>query len=143
MKLKNYKETLEEKMSEFDIWVTPSLGEIRDMPQFPSNLQSMKYGFDNMADVTNSFADLSSCSSSKIAKNVAKFIADKDEEEQVKILYSIFNVLMLATGKTDNNLKCQYPIMLKNVYGVAKYPQKKYMEDGLKKMFREHCKWMP
>lgn len=81
MKLKNYKETLEEKMSEFDIWVTPSLGEIRDMPQFPSNLQSMKYGFDNMADVTNSFDDLSSCSSSKIAKNVAKFIADKDEEE--------------------------------------------------------------
>lgn len=25
--------TLDEKMSEFDMWVTPSLGEIRDTPQ--------------------------------------------------------------------------------------------------------------
>lgn len=124
MKLKRYDASLEEKMSEFDIWVTPSLGEIRDMPQFPDNLKSMKYGFENMAVVTNSFEDVSSCSSSKLAKNVAKYIAGKGEKEQEAILYSIFNVLMLATGKTDNNLKCQYPIMLKNIYGINKYPQK-------------------
>lgn len=49
MKLQTYDETLEEKMSEFDIWVTPSLGEIRNMPQFKVNLDIMKSGFDYMA----------------------------------------------------------------------------------------------
>ena len=124
MRLKEYKGTLEEKMSEFDIWVTPSLGEIRDMPQFPDNLKSMKYGFENMAAVTDSFVDATKCSSSRLAQSIASFIAGKKSDEQEKILYSIFNVLLLATGKTDNNLKCQYPIMLKNVYEINSYPQK-------------------
>ena len=134
MKLKRNNATLEEKMSEFDIWVTPSLGEIRDMPQFPDNLKSMKYGFENMAQVTNFFEDVASCSSSKLAKSVAKYIAGKDEEEQEDILYSIFNVLMLATGKTDNNLKCQYPIMLNNIYEITSYPQKTSSGDWKEKV---------
>ena len=58
MKLRLYDESLEEKMSEFDIWVTPSLGEIRDMPQFKVNLEGMKRGFDYMAQVTNNYESL-------------------------------------------------------------------------------------
>ena len=38
MKINDYNATLDEKMSEFDMWVTPSLGEIRDTPQFRVNL---------------------------------------------------------------------------------------------------------
>ena len=45
-------------MSEFDIWVTPSLGEIRDMPQFIINLDSMQYGFNVMASLTDNFGPL-------------------------------------------------------------------------------------
>ena len=45
MKLKSYEASLSEKMSEFDIWVTPSLGEIRDTPQFRENLDTLKHGF--------------------------------------------------------------------------------------------------
>ena len=45
MKIKNYVATLQEKMSEFDMWVTPSLGEIRDTPQFKTNLEQLKTGF--------------------------------------------------------------------------------------------------
>lgn len=42
MKINDYNATLDEKMSEFDMWVTPSLGEIRDTPQFRVNLEQLK-----------------------------------------------------------------------------------------------------
>ena len=32
--------------------------------------------------------------------------------------------MLLATGKTDNNLKCQYPLLLRNTYEIFEYPQK-------------------
>lgn len=62
MKINDYNATLDEKMSEFDMWVTPSLGEIRDTPQFRVNLEQLKKGFDYMADITENFADVSHCS---------------------------------------------------------------------------------
>lgn len=65
MKINDYNATLDEKMSEFDMWVTPSLGEIRDTPQFRVNLEQLKKGFDYMADITENFADVSHCSSKK------------------------------------------------------------------------------
>lgn len=70
MRLRNYVETLDEKMSEFDIWVTPSLGEIRDMPQFQENLNNMRFGFETMAAITNNFSELRDCAPSRLAKNV-------------------------------------------------------------------------
>lgn len=124
MKLNQYSETLEEKMSEFDIWVTPSLGEIRDMPQFKVNLESMKTGFDYMAMVTDNFESISSCSSSAIARKTVGIIAEMDDEEKQTALNSICGVLLLVTGKTDNNLKCQFPLMLRNTYNIFEYPQK-------------------
>ena len=125
MKLPFYKATLEEKMSEFDIWVTPSLGEIRDMPQFKVNLQAMKEGFELVAIITNNFKSISDCSSSNLTINTIKLIETKNDKENEKILNSIFNVLLLATGKTDNNLKCQFPLSLRNIYNIMQYPQKK------------------
>lgn len=124
MKLNLYSETLEEKMTEFDIWVTPSLGEIRDMPQFRVNLESMKYGFNYLAEVTNDFCSVESCSSSAVAHNIVSLLHDKDDEEKKNILNCVLGVLLLATGKTDNNLKCQFPLLLRNVYGIYEYPQK-------------------
>lgn len=58
MKLKNYEASLSEKMSEFDIWVTPTLGEIRDTPQFRENLDTLKFGFDSLSQITNCLLDL-------------------------------------------------------------------------------------
>ena len=124
MKLQAYDETLEEKMSEFDIWVTPSLGEIRDMPQFKVNLDSMKCGFDYMAQVTNNFESVSRCSSTALAKNTIHLIEDKPDDTKQEILNCLCEVLLLATGKTDNNLKCQFPLLLRNIYGMKEYPQK-------------------
>lgn len=124
MKLGLYKTTLDEKMSEFDIWVTPSLGEIRDMPQFKENLDAMKEGFDIVAEITDSFKSVSDCSSSALAKNTVTLIAQKTDKEKEIILNSICNVLLLVTGKSDNNLKCQFPLALRNVYKINHYPQK-------------------
>ncbi len=124
MKLRLYDESLEEKLSEFDIWVTPSLGEIRDMPQFKVNLEGMKRGFDYMAKVTNNYESLSSCSASSLAHNTVNLISGNNDDEKQEILNCICGVLFLVTGKTDNNLKCQFPLLLRNTYGISEYPQK-------------------
>ena len=69
MKLKRYEASLSEKMSEFDIWVTPALEEIRDTPQFRENLDTLKSGFDLLSQITDDFADCSHCSSSALSNN--------------------------------------------------------------------------
>lgn len=124
MKLKSYQASLSEKLSEFDIWVTPSLGEIRDTQQFRENLDALKQGFDLLAQITENFANYSLCSSSMLSRNAVELIIAQDKDTAAKTLNSIWNVLLLATGKTDNNLKCQYPLLLRNTYGIYDYPQK-------------------
>lgn len=124
MKLAEYSASLDEKMSEFDMWVTPSLGEIRDTEQFKINLALLKTGFNYVFDITDGFASVECCSSSNMAKNVLSYIARMGQEEARQILESVCNVLLLATGKTDNNLKCQYPLMLRNILGISTYPQR-------------------
>lgn len=123
MKLQDYTETLEEKMSEFDIWVTPSLGEIRDMPQFQVNLENIKQGFTIIAELTDEFEKIENCASSHLANKLVEYLTDNIYENE-KIINSVCNVLFLVTGKTDNNLKCQFPLLLRNTYGIYKYPQK-------------------
>ncbi|MGJ4850587.1 hypothetical protein ACH6CV_10085 [Bacillota bacterium Meth-B3] len=124
MKLKSYAATLVEKMSEFDLWVTPSLGDIRETEQFRLNLQLLKNGFDICGCITNNYETPEMCSSMALADNAISLIAGKSHEEAKNILDSIFNVLLLATGKTDNNLKCQFPLMLQNEVGISSYPVK-------------------
>jgi len=124
MKIKDYTASLQEKMSEFDMWVTPSLGEIRDTLQFKINLEQLKVGFDEMAKITDDFASVSSCAASSLAKRAIQHIDGYNEIETKSFLDTVCNVLLLATGKTDNNLKCQFPLMLKNQIGILKFPQK-------------------
>lgn len=124
MKLNNYSASLEEKLSEFDMWVTPSLGEIRDTPQFHDNLEQLKSGFDHLASITNNFSDVGHCASSHLAKNSLSLIYGMNRDSAQSTLDNICNVLLLATGKTDNNLKCQFPLMLRNQLGISTYPVK-------------------
>lgn len=124
MKIRDYNATLDEKMSEFDMWVTPSLGEIRKTQKFRENLEQLKNGFEYLADVTLNFVDVSHCSPSTLAENVLSYVSGKNTKSSVCILDSICNVLLLATGKTDNNLKCQFPLILRNSLGISTYPQK-------------------
>ena len=92
MKINDYNATLDEKMSEFDMWVTPSLGEIRDTPQFRINLEQLKKGFDYIADITENFADVSHCSSSALAANVLRYYLEKmmTFPKKYLIIYAMF-----------------------------------------------------
>lgn len=129
MRLKEYQASLNEKMSEFDMWVTPSLGEIRDTEQFKINLALLKTGFDYIYKITDGFASVQFCSAHSMAENALLCIREMSLENARIFLDDICNVLLLATGKTDNNLKCQFPLMLKNSVGISSYPQK--MSSGL------------
>ena len=110
MKLKQHKYSEHEKLSEFDIWITPSLGDIKDIVEFQYVVNGLEDGFQSMARYTNNFADIKDCSAYNISKHIIENISSIDNVEMH--LTNIFNALLLATGKTDNNLKCQYPIIL-------------------------------
>lgn len=124
MKIKDYAASLQEKMSEFDMWVTPSLGEIRDTPQFKMNLNQLKTGFDQTAEITDNFSSIALCAASSLAEHAIQYISELSESETRSFLDNVCNVLLLATGKTDNNLKCQFPLMLKDQIGILKFPQR-------------------
>lgn len=110
MRLKQHKYSEEERLSEFDKWITPSLGDVKDSIEFKSIVAGLEDGFRSLSGYTSGFASVESCS----AYNVAKVITTKihDIKNCETHLTNIFNAILLATGKTDNNLKCQYPIFL-------------------------------
>lgn len=124
MKLRDYSATLEEKMTEFDLWITPTLGEIRDAAQFLVNLNSLKQGFNYLDTITNHFGSYEDCLADSLSRGLLELINDKTFDEATEILDCVFNVLFLATGKTDNNLKCQFPIHLRQVHNIREYPKK-------------------
>ena len=77
-----------------------------------------------MADITDNFENVESCGSSSLAEKVIQYLIGKDKNIAKEILDNICNVLLLATGKTDNNLKCQFPLMLNKQLHITTYPQK-------------------
>ena len=110
MKLKQHTYSEQEKLSEFDLWITPSLGDIKDLVEFQCVVDGLEDGFQSIAKYTDNFTDLQNCSAYNISKHIIENISSIDNVEMH--LTNIFNALLLATGKTDNNLKCQYPIIL-------------------------------
>lgn len=124
MKLNSYNASLNEKMSEFDLWVTPSLGDIRDTIQFKDNIGKLKEGLDLLALITDDFSGIDKCSPLYLASSIIQFVKDNGTANSVDMIGIIFNVLLLATGKTDNNLKCQYPLFLRKIYNLDAYYQK-------------------
>ena len=122
MKLKVYEADLDNKLSEFDLWITPSLGEIKDTEQFQIELKKLELGFNTLAQISNNFADIKSCAGGNLAKNILPLINTLEISEAINVLISVIDVLYFATGKTDNSIKCQYPIYLCKVVGSKKIP---------------------
>ncbi len=110
MKLKPHRYSEKEKLSEFDMWITPSLGDIKDTMEFRNVLDALECGFRSLVAYTDHFKDANSCSAYHIAEGITREISKMDDPE---VHFSnVFQALLLATGKTDNNLKCQFPIVL-------------------------------
>ena len=136
MKLRDYSASLEEKMSEFDLWITPTLGEIRDTAQFLVNLNALRRGFDYLDEITNHFDSYVSCFADHLSRGFLGLIEEKNADEAKELLDCVFNVLLLATGKTDNNLKCQFPIHLRRI-NITKYPVKQRSRWVMKELPRK------
>lgn len=114
MKLKKHKYTEKEKLLEFDQWITPSLGDVRDSLAFKNILAGLEDGFNSLAEYTDSFSSTETCSSSHIVEGIVASISKTNDFQSH--LANVFKAILLSTGKSDNNLKCQYPIVLNHLY---------------------------
>lgn len=115
MKLPTASLTTDEKLREFDVWITPSLGDIRQTPQFSNTLGAIVRAFDRLSEATTGFASEAELNHSHLADNLVALFTGKMREEVLRILMDLASVLYLITGKSDNNAKCQFPLFLKNV----------------------------
>ncbi len=122
MKLPHAQLDLETALAEFDVWITPSTGEVRDTERFRREMETVVDVFDLLSDATSDFADIQHCDPIAIADTISESIGGKSRDTAHAVLSSLASVLFLVTGKSDNNAKCQLPIHLRNVAGWQDFP---------------------
>lgn len=115
MRLPNPCNNLQRDLNEFDIWITPSLGEITDTDKFREELARVIRIFEELGQATNNFQDERHCEPIAIAQTFAKLANDRTEGERAELFKSLASTLYLVTGKSDNNAKCQFPLFLRDV----------------------------
>jgi hypothetical protein len=134
MKLPIKKISLPEQLAEFDLWITPSLQEIQDTEKYAQELTKVDRLIRRLGEATNNFATIESCSPTAIAATcvelVEQVIAESNTEKHkiasaIDILESLCALLFMVTGKSDNNLKCQFPVFLAQTEKRADFPQRK------------------
>lgn len=122
MKLPHAQPDLETALAEFDVWITPSTGEIRDTDRFRREMEAVVAVFELLSEATNGFADQQHCDPVAIADTISDAIAGKSREAAHSLLSHLASVLFLVTGKSDNNAKCQLPLHLRDVAGWDAFP---------------------
>lgn len=113
MKLPAKSITRDDALREFDIWLTPTLGEIRDTVRFQREMASAVRIFEALGKKTDNFSLKKKPDINKIAEAVETEIKVADNKSSKKFLTSIADLVYLVTGKSDNNCKCQLPIYLR------------------------------
>jgi hypothetical protein len=108
-------------LQEFDVWITPSLGEIKDTERFQREMGRVVQVFDAMGDATDHFSDPGRCDPASIVTAFTRLVNETDHAPDA-ILHSLASVLFLVTGKSDNNAKCQFPIYLRDKSGWDSLP---------------------
>lgn len=112
-------------LHEFDIWITPSLGEITKTNKFKEELARVTRIFEELGSATCNFQDISRCEPAAIAETFAKLASERSKKERAELLKSLASTLYLVTGKSDNNTKCQFPLFLRDVAGWNDLPVRK------------------
>jgi len=125
MKLPIPAKDLQRDLKEFDIWITPALGEINDTDKFKEELARITRIFDELGHATSNFQDERHCQPGAIAQTFANFADGKTEEERAELYKSLASTLYLVTGKSDNNAKCQFPLFLRDVALIETLPSVK------------------
>ena len=120
------KTDIETRFSEFDLWITAKLTEIKDSDKYALELKEIMMWLDVIANHTNDF----DVSNKLTAEVLTQAILDKvneytDQKEIEKEIVSAASLLFLVTGKSDNNCKCQFPIFLRDKMRVDSIPKVK------------------
>lgn len=102
-------------LNEFDLWITPSLGEINDTEKFKTELARVAGLFDKLGAATENFRDERHCRSLVIAETLAQIAKGLSVKERAELFKSVASTLFLVTGKSDNNAKCQFALFLRDV----------------------------
>ena len=115
MKLPIPSNDLARDLAEFDIWITPSLGEITDTDKFKEELARVTRIFEELGQATNNFQDNKHCEPVAIAQTFAALANGRKPSERAELFKSLASTLFLVTGKSDNNSKCQFPLYLRDI----------------------------
>lgn len=132
MKLPEESMDVQEQLLEFDQWLTPQLERIKDTDRFKSEISSITQLIEMLAPLLDNFSNPSLFTVKNLCSAVIKSsglcIQGEcyfEDEARVQALYnSLFNLLFLASGATDNNLKNHFLIKLKTDEIEAKYPKR-------------------
>ena len=122
MKLPLPARDLQRDLDEFDIWITPALGEITETEKFRDELARVIRIFEELGLATSNFMDERHCAPEAIAKTFTKLARGKPEAERAELFMSLASTLFLVTGKSDNNAKCQFPLFLRDVARIVTLP---------------------
>ena len=122
MKIPKTTLTVESKLREFDVWITPSLGDIRDTTQFQNELASIAETFELLGLANGNFADPKQCKPKEIAAAFIQHVNRLGFQDAADSLVQLASILFLVTGKSDNNTKCQLPIYLRDSVKVSSFP---------------------
>lgn len=103
-------------VAEFDQWVTPSLGDLRDTNKFAEELDSLEQTVRGFADALQAGA---ADHQSAVQAGIAGALQQRDSSDAAQGLNGILTALFLATAKSDNALKCQFPLWFRSRHGDA------------------------
>lgn len=89
MKLPIPTRELQRDLSEFDVWITPSLGEITDTEKFKDELARVTRIFEELGQATSNFQDERHCQPGAIAQTFAHIGNGKSADERADLLKSL------------------------------------------------------
>ena len=121
MRLRNENLTVDQKLEEFDQWLTAKLERIKNTDKFSKEINMLCGCIRHLAPYLNDFSEPEQCSVDDLVRAVIESGTDfisglcfSDDERKVSEYYdTVFNLLFLTTGATDNNLKNHFLIKLK------------------------------
>lgn len=114
MRLPTPNDFTQSQLEEFDVWITPSLGEIVDTDRFKEEMALVSDAFETLGRATSEFESEESCHPGRIGEVLAHILNDEDLRRRGAVLSAVASTLFAVTGKSDNNFKCQFPVYLRD-----------------------------
>lgn len=129
MLLRREDQSLEQKIWEFDFWVTPSMVDIRGTDRFKLEMKRVVGVLDALSKGGHQDLDKARFAADLVGRTITHLDSFHDHNEvreyikfAEEFLASLSALLFLVTGKSDNNNKCQFPIYLRNQVGWETMP---------------------